>query len=228
MTRICVVDDERAIRRAVRTSLEAHGYEVVDAATGAEALDAASRADLILLDLGLPDLDGSEVIALIRSFSDVPIIVLSVRGAQGEKVRALDAGADDYLTKPFAMEELLARARATFRRAGARPTIAEPLHRFGDLEIDLARRSVTRSGVRISLTPHEHGLLAAFVMHPGTLLTHRQLLERVWDRRAEVDSLRHAVRSLRVKLGDTAAAPELITTEPGLGYRWIGEADEPT
>jgi len=226
VTRILIVDDERAIRRAVRTSLEAHGYEISSAATGEEALEDAAASDLILLDLGLPDMDGSEVIARVRAFSDVPIIVLSVRGAQGEKVRALDAGADDYLTKPFAMEELLARARAAFRRTGTHREVAEPIRRFGDLEIDLARHVVRRAGERILLTRREHDLLAAFVVRPGTLLTHRQLLEQVWGRgrRADVDSLRHAVRSLRVKLGDTAAAPELITTEPGLGYRWIGEA----
>ncbi|GIU97899.1 MAG: DNA-binding response regulator [Actinomycetota bacterium] len=223
MTTVLVVDDEPQIRRALTTSLEGHGFATIAVAGGREAVAAAARVDLVLLDLGLPDLDGTEVIRRIRDFSSVPIIVLSVRGAQGDKVRALDAGADDYLTKPFAMEELLARTRAALRRATGGPV--EPVRCFGDLVVDLAGRSVTRAGHRLRLSPREFELLRLFVTNPGTLLTHGWLLSRVWgaDRQRDVDALRHAVRSLRVKLGDTAAAPELITTEPGLGYRWVAE-----
>jgi two-component system KDP operon response regulator KdpE len=227
VTRILVVDDEPQIRRALRTTLEAYEYEVDAVETGEEGVVHAARADLVLLDLGLPDIDGSEVIDRIRGFSPVPIIVLSVRGAQREKIRALDAGADDYLTKPFSMGELLARSRAALRRARA-PEAVQPIRRFGELEVDLARHAVTMGTRRLRLSPLEFGLLSMFVTNPGTLLTHRALLSRVWGpgRQTEVDSLRHAVRALRDKLGDTAAAPRLITTEPGLGYRWIAAPAE--
>jgi two-component system KDP operon response regulator KdpE len=226
VTTILVVDDEAPMRRAVTTSLEGHGYDVIAVGNGGEAVTEAVRADLMLLDLGLPDLDGADVIARVRAFSSVPIIVLSVRGAQADKVGALDVGADDYLTKPFSMEELMARTRAALRRAsgGASP---DPVRRIGDLQIDLVRREVTRGGERLRLSPREYVLLQLFVTNPGTLLTHRWLLARAWGpgRQTEVDSLRHAVRALRLRLGDTAAAPRLITTEPGLGYRWIGPVE---
>jgi two-component system KDP operon response regulator KdpE len=227
VTRILVVDDEPQIQRALRTTLTAHRYDVATVGTGEGGVTGAERADLLLLDLGLPDIDGSEVIRRIRAFSSLPIIVLSVRGGQGEKVRALDAGADDYLTKPFSMEELLARTRAALRRAQA-PAAVQPIRRFGRLEVDLARHIVTSDGTPLKLTRREFELLSAFVTNPGTLLTHRWLLARVWGsgHRTDVDALRHAVRALRTRLGDTAAAPELITTEPGLGYRWILESGE--
>jgi two-component system KDP operon response regulator KdpE len=226
VTKILVVDDEPQIRRALRTSLEAHGYEVRTAANGTEAIEAAADAspDLMLLDLGLPDIDGRSVIERIRGFSEVPVIVVSVRDLQADKVAALDAGADDYVTKPFAMEELLARLRATLRRSHPEDP-APPVRRVGDLEIDLSRRLVTLGAERIHLTKTEWGLLEALVTNPGKLLTHPWLLRRVWGPGYAEEShyLRVYVRALRRKLGDAAAAPRLILTEPGVGYRWIAE-----
>ena len=227
MSRVLVVDDEPQIRRALRTSLEAHGYEVLAVGTGEEAVVGAAESapELLLLDLGLPDVDGTEVIRRVRGFSEVPIIVLSVRDQQHDKVAALDAGADDYVTKPFAMEELLARARAAMRRAqpGEPPA---PSMRFDGLEVDLGRRLVTLQGDQLRLTPTEYQLLEAFVTNPGKLLTHQWLLRRVWGQGygTETTYLRTYVRALRKKLGDDAQAPQLIVTEPGVGYRWIAEA----
>jgi two-component system KDP operon response regulator KdpE len=226
MTRVLVVDDEPQIRRALRTSLEAHGYEVATAGTGEEGVLAAAEAapDLVLLDLGLPDLDGTEVIERVRSFSDVPVIVLSVRDRQADKVAALDAGADDYVTKPFGVEELLARLRAALRRKQGEEPGAAVLD-FGDLQIDLSKRLVTRDGERVHLTKTEYALLEAMVTNPGKLLTHQWLLRKVWGVGYAQEShyLRVYVRALRKKLGDAAAAPELILTEPGVGYRWIAD-----
>jgi two-component system, OmpR family, KDP operon response regulator KdpE len=226
VSRVLVVDDEPQIRRALRTSLEAHGYEVVAVGTGEEGVLSAADAapDLILLDLGLPDIDGTEVIRRVRTFSEVPVIVLSVREAQQDKVAALDAGADDYVIKPFGMEEVLARARAAMRRAGPEDP-APPVLRYADLEIDLARRLVTRAGDALHLTPTEYGLLEALAMNPDKLLTHQWLLRRVWGQGygTETTYLRTYIRALRKKLGDDAGSPALIMTEPGVGYRWVGE-----
>lgn len=226
MTRVLIVDDEPQIRRALRTSLRAHGYEVATAATGEEGLALAVDAapDLMLLDLGLPDLDGTEVIRRLRAFSEVPVIVLSVRDQQADKVAALDAGADDYVTKPFGMEELLARLRAALRRAQPEEP-APPLQRFGELEVDLAKRLVRLRGQPVHLTRTEYALLEALVTNPGKLLTHQWLLRRVWGHGYGEEShyLRVYVRALRKKLGDDAASPALILTEPGVGYRWIAE-----
>jgi two-component system KDP operon response regulator KdpE len=231
VSRVLVVDDEPQIRRALRTSLEAHGYEVQAVGTGEEAVIGAAETgpELLLLDLGLPDLDGTEVIRRVRGFSEVPIIVLSVRDAQVDKVAALDAGADDYVTKPFAMEELLARARAAMRRAQPGDPPA-PTMRFGSLGVDLGRRLVTLDDEQLKLTPTEYQLLEAFVTNPGKLLTHQWLLRRVWGQGygTETTYLRTYVRALRKKLGDDAQAPQLIVTEPGVGYRWIAEgSDDP-
>jgi two-component system KDP operon response regulator KdpE len=224
--RVLVVDDEPQIRRALRTSLEAHGYEVAAVGTGEEGvLGAAEQApDLVLLDLGLPDLDGTEVIRRIRTFSEVPVIVLSVREGQSDKVAALDVGADDYVTKPFAMGELLARARAALRRVMPEQP-AQPTLQYAGLEVDLARRLVTSDGEAVHLTPTEYGLLEAFVSNPGKLLTHQWLLRKVWGQGygTETTYLRTYVRALRKKLDDDASAPALIVTEPGVGYRWVGE-----
>jgi len=224
--KVLVVDDEPQIRRALRTSLEAHGYEVATVGTGDEGVVSAAEVqpDLVLLDLGLPDMDGTEVIRRIRGFSDVPVIVLSVRELMTDKVAALDAGADDYVTKPFGMEELLARARAALRRAGPDEP-PQPTLLYGDLEIDLARRLVTSAGEPVHLTPTEYALLEALVTNPGKLLTHQWLLRRVWGQGygTETTYLRTYIRTLRKKLGDDASAPALIVTEPGVGYRWIGE-----
>ena len=222
---VLVVDDEPQIRRALRTSLEAHGFHVDTAGTGEEAVlrIADGPPDVVFLDLGLPDLDGNEVIRRVRAFSDVPVIVLSVRDRQVDKVAALDAGADDFVTKPFGMEEVLARLRVVLRHS--RPGPPEPaVQRFGDLEVDLARRRVTVAGASVHLTPTEYGLLEALVTNPGKLLTHAWLLRRVWGQGYGREShyLRVYVRALRRKLGDDASAPRLILTEPGVGYRWIG------
>jgi len=226
VTSVLVVDDEPQIVRALRASLSAHGYEVLTAATGEDALTqaAASAPDCMILDLGLPDMDGTQVITQLRSWSEMPVVVLSAREEQTDKVAALDAGADDYLSKPFGIDELLARIRATLRRAKSvepGPTVL----RFGELEIDLERRLVKRNGEPIHVTPTEYGLLEAMVTNPGKLLTHQWLLRRVWGRGYGEEShyLRIYVRQLRRKLGDDAAAPIYVATEPGVGYRWISE-----
>ena len=226
MTLVLVVDDEPQIRRALRTSLEAHGYQVATVGTGEEGVVGVAEQGpyLVLLDLGLPDLDGTDVLRRIRGFSDVPVIVVSVREDQSDKVAALDAGADDYVTKPFGMEELLARGRAAMRRKQPEEP-AVPVQRFGGLEVDLGRRLVSRDGEPIHLTPTEYGLLEAFVTNPGKLLTHQWLLRKVWGQGygTETTYLRTYVRALRKKLGDDAQAPDLIVTEPGVGYRWVAE-----
>ena len=224
MSKVLVVDDEPQIRRALRTSLGAHGHEVRTAPNGEEAIVAAAEElpDLVFLDLGLPDLDGTEVIRRIRSFSDVPIIVLSVRDRQADKVDALDAGADDYVTKPFGVEEVLARLRAAVRRSQAGEPAPATLV-FDDVEVDLGRRLVRVASEPVHLTKTEYALLEALVTNPGKLLTHQWLLRRVWGVGYGEEShyLRVYVRALRRKLGDEASAPRLILTEPGVGYRWI-------
>jgi len=224
---VLVVDDEPQIRRALRTGLQARGYEVLEAASGEEALVqlAAKEPDIVILDLGMPDFDGTEVIRRLRSWSQVPVIVLSVRDRQDDKIGALDAGADDYVTKPFDMDELLARMRATLRRtqpADAGPSVLT----FDDLEIDLARKLVSRDGVRVRLTPTEYSLLEVMVANPGKLLTHRWLLQKVWGAGygQETHYLHVYVRQLRQKLGDDTSIPRLILTEPGVGYRWTADA----
>lgn len=225
--KVLVVDDEPQIRRALRTSLEAHGYEVATVGTGGEGVVgvADTSPDLVLLDLGLPDMDGTEVLRRVRGFSEVPVIVLSVREGQTDKVAALDAGADDFVTKPFGMEELLARLRAALRRA-ASDEPAAPILRFGGLEVDLARRRVTLDERLVHLTPTEYSLLEALATNPGKLLTHQWLLRRVWGQGygTETTYLRTYIRALRKKLGDIASSPDLIVTEPGVGYRWVAES----
>ncbi len=227
--RVLVVDDDPQILRAVGTSLRARGYDVRTAGNGETALDALSSetVDVVILDLSLPGIDGHEVIERLRGFSAVPVLVLSVRESQDDKIAALDAGADDYLTKPFGIGELLARMRALERRAHPE-TSAEPVRRFGELEVDLSRQLVQRSGEPVRLTPTEYRLLEAFVTNPGKLLTHRWLLGKVWGPGYGTENhyVRIYVRQLRQKLGDEAARPELIVTEPGLGYRWQPEPDE--
>jgi two-component system KDP operon response regulator KdpE len=226
MTRVLVIDDEPQIRRALRTSLQAHGYEVQTVGTGNEGVVSAAglAPDLILLDLGLPDIDGVEALKRIRAFSDVPVIVVSVRDGQTDKVAALDAGADDFVTKPFGVEELLARARAAMRRHQPEEP-ATTVFRFDGLEVDLARRLIKRDGSAVHLTPTEWSLLEALVTNPGKLLTHPWLLRRVWGQGygTETTYLRTYIRALRKKLGDDPADPSLIVTEPGVGYRWIGD-----
>jgi two-component system, OmpR family, KDP operon response regulator KdpE len=222
--KVLAVDDEPQILRALRTSLTARGHDVTTAPNGETALDVLSgrEVDLVVLDLGLPGIDGIEVIRRLRTWSTVPIIVLTVRDAPSDKVSALDAGADDYVTKPFAMDELLARMRAVHRRlAGGED--GTPVVRAGDLEVDLPRRLVTRGGEPIHLTPTEFALLEQFVTHPGKLLTHRWLLQKVWGMGHVEQShyIRVYVAGLRKKLEPDPASPALILTEPGVGYRWM-------
>lgn len=218
---VLVVDDEPAIRRFLRTSLSAHGYTVTEAASGAEALTAAAsqRPDLIVLDLGLPDMDGIEVTRQLREWTQVPIIILTVQEQESAKIAALDGGADDYVTKPFGMGELLARMRVSLRRAVFPAT--EPVFSTGELTVDLGRRQVTVAGADVQLTPTEYDLLRTLVMHAGKVLTHRQLLRQVWGvaYEGETHLLRVNMSNLRRKLEPNAARPAFIVTEPGVGYR---------
>ncbi len=221
--RILAVDDEPQILRALRTSLAARGHEVLTAPNGETALDilTSNEVDLVILDLGLPGIDGVEVIRRLRSWSAVPVVVLSVRDAQADKVAALDAGADDYVSKPFGMDELQARMRAVLRRTGSGAD-ERPVVRAGDLEIDLAKQLVTRAGKPIHLTRTEFALLELFATNPGKLLTHRWLLQKVWGDayRDESHYVRVYVAGLRKKLEQDPGSPSLILTEPGVGYRW--------
>jgi two-component system KDP operon response regulator KdpE len=226
-SRVLVVDDDPQIVRAVRTSLRARGYDVRSAGNGETALDelATDSFEVVILDLGLPGIDGHEVIRRLRTFSDVPVLILSVRESQDDKIAALDAGADDYITKPFSIGELLARMRAVERRAHPEGIAGGAVLRFGDLEVDLSRQLVRRDGVDVRLTPTEYRLLEAMVTNPGKLLTHRWLLAKVWGPgyARETHYVRIYVRALRRKLGDEPTHPRFITTEPGLGYRWKPE-----
>jgi two-component system, OmpR family, KDP operon response regulator KdpE len=223
-TRILVVDDEPQIGRLLKTSLAARGYAVAVASDGQAALDLAAswRPDLILLDLGLPIIDGLEVCRQVRAWSQVPIIVLTVRDAEQDKVAALDLGADDYLTKPFGTDELMARIRVALRHAAHLSVIEEPVRHFGDLTIDLARRLVSVGGQELHLTPKEYELLRAFVLQAGKVLTHRMLLRAVWGSAYEQDvpTLRVFVTQLRRKIEADPANPTHILTEPGVGYRF--------
>jgi len=226
--RILVVDDEVEIRRALKTGLTDHGFEVEVAATGEEALSAAAarRPDVVLLDLGLPGLDGFAVLTRLREHSRAAVIVLSVMADERDKVRALDLGADDYLVKPFGLEELLARIRAVVRRQAAVASGAA-LVRAGDLSIDLEKRLVTVAGREVHLTPTEYELLRYLAIHAGKMITHTILLREVWGSYAvgEPQNTRYVVAQIRRKLGDDPARPRYIATEPGVGYRL--RVDEP-
>jgi two-component system KDP operon response regulator KdpE len=222
--RVLVVDDEPQIRRALRTALAAHGYVVEVAADGAAGLEAiaAWAPDAVVLDLVMPGLDGFEVLRQTRTWSTVPIVVLSARGQEADKVAALDGGADDYLTKPFGMGELLARLRVVLRRTRGP---APPSLQAGDVTIDLERRLVFRGGEEVHLTPTEMSLLLVLAAESGKVLTHRQILERVWGGYAAENApqLRVYVNYLRRKLEADPAQPRLIVTEPGVGYRLKAE-----
>jgi two-component system KDP operon response regulator KdpE len=222
VTRILVVDDEPQILRALSTNLRARDYDVDLAATGEEALALAARKhpDLVIVDLGLPTIDGVEVIRGLRGWTEVPIIVLSVREGEGDKVDALDAGADDYVTKPFGMDELLARMRAALRRAvpGEEEAVVETV----DFRADLAAKRVERDGKEIRLTPTEWQIVEALVRHPGRLITQRQLLRSVWGPQYEQETnyLRVYLAQIRRKLEPDPAKPRYFVTEPGMGYRF--------
>lgn len=220
--RVLVVDDEAPIRRFLAIALQAGGFEVIEAERGRVAVEAAatSAPDAVILDLGLPDMDGKAVVAAIREWSRVPILVLSVRDAEAEKIAALDIGADDYVTKPFATGELMARLRALLRSRLDRA--AEPAERVvGDLVINLAQRSVRVAGREVKLTRKEFDVLALLARHAGRLVSHKQLLTTVWGPAHAGDThyLRIAVGHIREKIGDDAADPTFILTEPGVGYR---------
>jgi two-component system KDP operon response regulator KdpE len=227
--RILVVDDEKQIRKAVGRALTGRDYEVEEAADGETALTraAASPPDLVVLDLNLPGIDGLSVCRQIRRSSSVPILVLSVREDESDKVAALDLGADDYLTKPFGIEELMARVRALLRRAEGQGEPRPARFSVDDVEIDLEAHQVTRGGQEVRLTRTEWGLLEALSEHPGKLLTHRWLLERVWGigYSEDLDVLRVFVSQLRRKLGEDPGSPRLIATDPGVGYRWLLRPD---
>ncbi|HEX8848158.1 MAG TPA: winged helix-turn-helix domain-containing protein [Gemmatimonadaceae bacterium] len=220
---VLVIDDEPQIRRVVRNALQPMVSRVLEAATAREGMDlaAAEQPALVVLDLGLPDLGGMEVCRDLRGFTAAPIIVLSARHGEREKAALLDAGADDYMTKPFGTLELQARVRAQLRRyAAATPASSRVV--AGDVEIDLTRRVVTRAGAEVHLTPTEWGLLRAFVSHPGQVLTHNQLFRKVWGGSAgdAQQYLRVYVGQLRRKLESDPIRPRLIRTEPGVGYRF--------
>jgi len=219
--RVLIVDDEQAIRRFLRVALASQGYVVVEAISGQGALsDAVTyKPDVIILDLGLPDIDGVEVTRLLREWTQIPIIILSVRGSESDKIAALDAGADDYLTKPFGVGELLARLRAALRRAAQ--TTSEPVFSSGSLKVDLARRLVTVSEREAQLTPTEYELLRVLVTHAGKVLTHHYLLREVWGAEygEEFHMLHVNISNLRRKIEPDPARPQFIITEPGVGYR---------
>jgi len=218
-----IIDDEPQIRRLLRVTLEANGYRVFDAATAKDGLVEAAqrRPDVILLDLGLPDLEGVEVLRRLREWSPVPVIILSVRDREDDKVAALDAGADDYVTKPFNSAELLARLRAALRHA--QPQGVDAIFHAGNLEVDLSKRIVRKAGEEVKLTPIEYSLLRLLVTHAGKVLTHRQLLTEVWGAKAieQTHYLRVHIAHLREKLEANPSAPELIITEPAVGYRLV-------
>ena len=222
MTRVLVVDDEPAILRALRINLTARGYDVVAAADGRAALElaASKHPDVVVLDLGLPDIDGVEVIRGLRGWTQLPIIVLSARQDSDEKVAALDAGADDYVTKPFGMDELLARLRAAVRRAA--PVEGESLVEAGAFTVDLGARRVRVAGVEVRLTPTEWHVLEVLVRHSGRLVTQRQLLKEVWGPAYEKESnyLRVYLAQLRRKLEPDPAKPRHLVTVAGQGYRF--------
>lgn len=214
--RVLLVDDEASLRSAVRRGLEAFGYDVEVATNGLEAVELVQRRrpDVVLMDLAMPKMSGLHAIEQIRTWSDVPIIVLSVMGEEADKVRALEVGADDYLTKPFGLQELNARIRVALRHQSRQP--ADQPYQFGDVRVDIGRRAVTVAGQEVHLTPIEYDLLKHLVLNAGRVLTHQTLLARVWgpEYESEVHYLRPVITSLRKKLGT-----HLIQTEPGVGYR---------
>jgi len=222
--RILVVDDEKTIRSFLRASLSAHGYNVFESATGAEALEksVSSHPDAIILDLGLPDMDGIEVAKGIRKRSKIPIIILSVREEAMDKVTALDAGADDYLTKPFSTKELLARLRAVMRRL--LPSNKEEVIKVGRLSIDIANHQVKVNEKEADLTPTEYDILKLLILNAGKVLTHRQILQEVWNKSEDLEGVLHLIRvtisNLRSKIEPNPDRPTHILTEPGIGYRF--------
>ncbi len=219
--RVLVVDDETSIRRYLRAALSAQGFAIYEAASGQEAINAvvSDHPDLVILDLGLPDFDGIEVTRRLREWSQTPIIVLSVREAENDKIAALDAGADDYLTKPFSTGELMARMRVALRRQSYKPD--DPILQVDDLKMDLSRRIVSMREEQISLTPTEYEILRLLLQNAGKVLTHRQLLKQVWGTayESEMHILRVNISNLRRKIEPDPSRPHYLLTEPGVGYR---------
>jgi two-component system KDP operon response regulator KdpE len=219
--RVLVVDDETSMRRYLRAALGAQGFIVYEATNGQEAINAVltRHPDIIILDLGLPDFDGIEVTRRLREWSQTPIIILSVREAENDKIAALDSGADDYLTKPFSTGELMARMRVALRRQTSKPD--DPVLRVGRLQMDVSRHSVTVDGNLVSLTPTEYDILRLLLQNAGKVLTHRQLLRDVWGTayESEMHILRVNISNLRRKIEPDPARPTYVSTEPGVGYR---------
>jgi two-component system KDP operon response regulator KdpE len=219
--RVLVVDDENAIRRYLRAALSAQGFSIYEAANGQEAINevVSHHPDLIILDLGLPDFDGIEVTRRLREWSQTPIIILSVREAENDKIAALDAGADDYLTKPFSTGELMARMRVALRRMAPLPD--EPVFQVDNLKMDVSRRIVTVNENQVSLTPTEYEILRLLLQNAGKVLTHRQLLRQVWGSayESEMHLLRVNISNLRHKIEPDPSRPHYLLTEPGVGYR---------
>ena len=225
---IVVIEDDPALQRFLRVTLEAQNFNIIIADTGEKGLRhvGMARPDMVILDLGLPDLDGVEVTKRLRQDSAIPIIVVSARGKEQDKVVALDAGADDYLTKPFGVAELLARVRVVLRHlAATNPETGEPVFEVGNLRADLANRRVTVDGKPVHLTPNEFKLLAVLIKHAGKVLTHRQLLREVWGPGSgdETHYLRVYMNQLRQKLEPNGVRPRYLLTEPGVGYRLLGD-----
>ena len=225
---ILVIDDEPQIRKFLRISLASQGYKVIEAGTGAEGLAQAalSKPDLLVLDLGLPDMDGQQVLRELREWSTAPVLVLSVRAGEGQKVQALDGGANDYVTKPFGIQEFLARVRALLRQSPTGEAQQAALQ-FGPLMVDLAYRRVLLEGVDVALTRKEYAVLAQLARHPGRVITQQQLLKDIWGSTHTEDShyLRIVVGHLRQKLADDPTQPRFIVTEAGVGYRLLGAAE---
>jgi two-component system KDP operon response regulator KdpE len=219
--RVLVVDDENSIRRYLRAALSAQGFAIYEAANGQEAINGviSHHPDLIILDLGLPDFDGIEVTRRLREWSQTPIIILSVREAESDKIAALDAGADDYLTKPFSTGELMARMRVALRRMTPMPD--DPVFQVDDLKMDVSRRLVTLNEEQVSLTPTEYEILRLLLQNAGKVLTHRQLLRQVWGTayESEMHLLRVNISNLRHKIEPDPSRPHYLLTEPGVGYR---------
>lgn len=219
--RVLIVDDENAIRRYLRAALSAQGFSIFEAANGQDAINAvvSNHPDLIILDLGLPDFDGIEVTRHLREWSQTPIIILSVREAENDKISALDAGADDYLTKPFSTGELMARMRVALRRQSNKPD--DPVLQVDNLKMDIARRLVTVNDIQISLTPTEYEILRLLLQSAGKVITHRQLLRQVWGTtyESELHILRVNISNLRRKIEPDPSRPHYLLTEPGVGYR---------
>lgn len=222
---ILIIDDEVQIRRMLRLSLDAHGYQVNEATTSQEGLDQAAitKPDLVILDLGLPDRNGLDTLRLLREWSRTPVIILSVKNSEQDKIELLDCGADDYLTKPFSMGELLARIRAALRHSS--PESSDGIVVAGDLTIDFMKRAVTKTGEDVKLTPTEYSIIKILAANAGKVLTHNQIMDQLWGLNAHADPsyLRVYILQIRKKIEKDSANPKILITEPGVGYRMLAD-----